>query len=367
MEHIYRFGAATLLAALVVLGASQDSASLGMEILVLPLVAFLLSLFILYRAKIIPSLKGRRLLGLAWGFLVALLASYLLHSVAVDFKIQSIALVILIYGSCLLFFISIGIAVPLFRGSTGSGSGDSEDELPRDRVRPKLLDTSVIIDGRIMDIAETKFVEGPFVIPNYVLREIQLISDSSDSIKRNRGRRGLDMLNKLQQRKDIEVKISYRDYTDIREVDAKLTRMAREIDAYLVTNDFNLNKVAALQKVEVLNLNTLTNALKPAVLPGEIMRIDILKEGKDENQGIGYMEDGTMVVVEEGAPLLGKCAEVSVSSVRQTTAGTMIFTKAQSVIEETPSENASSGDGNHDGGVSRRGGRGERRPQRSRR
>ena len=123
-----------------------------------------------------------------------------MHSVAVDFKIQSIALVILIYGSCLLFFISIGIAVPLFRGSTGSGSGDSEDELPRDRVRPKLLDTSVIIDGRIMDIAETKFVEGPFVIPNYVLREIQLISDSSDSIKRNRGRRGLDMLNKLQQR-----------------------------------------------------------------------------------------------------------------------------------------------------------------------
>lgn len=209
--------------------------------------------------------------------------------------------------------------------------------------RAKILDTSVIIDGRILDIAETRFIEGPLVIPNFVLREIQLISDSPDPIKRNRGRRGLDMLNKLQQRSDIDVKISYLDYTETREVDAKLIKAALELGAKLITNDFNLNKVAELQGVEVLNLNSLTNALKPVVLPGEDILIDIIKEGKDENQGIGYLEDGTMVVVENGGSLVGKNVRVNVTSIIQTAAGKMVFTRA------TGGGGSSDDDGRDDG------------------
>lgn len=194
-------------------------------------------------------------------------------------------------------------------------------------AKTKVLDTSIIIDGRFNDIALTGFVEGPFVIPNFVLREIQLISDSPDPIKRNRGRRGLDMLNQLQKREDVLVKISYKDYTDTREVDAKLVKLAKELDGHLITNDFNLNKVAELQGVKVLNINNLANALKPVVLVGEEMDIQVVKEGKDENQGIGYLEDGTMVVIEHGGKLLGKKVKVSVTSVIQTNAGKMIFTR----------------------------------------
>jgi uncharacterized protein YacL len=194
--------------------------------------------------------------------------------------------------------------------------------------REKILDTSVVIDGRILDIADTHFIDGPLILPNFVLREIQLISDSSDPIKRARGRRGLDMLNKLQRKGTIEVKITYTDYTDTREVDAKLIKLARDTGGKLVTNDFNLNKVAELQGVKVLNLNNLANALKPVVLPGEEIAIQVIKEGKDENQGIGYLEDGTMVVIENGGHLVGKDVKVSVTSIIQTAAGKMIFTKA---------------------------------------
>lgn len=191
----------------------------------------------------------------------------------------------------------------------------------------KILDTSIIIDGRIIDIASAGFVENPLVVPNFVLREIQLISDSPDPIKRNRGRRGLDMLNQLQKRKELNVQISYKDYTETREVDAKLVKLAKEIDGKLITNDFNLNKVAELQGVEVLNINNLANALKPVVLPGEEMEISVVKEGKDADQGIGYLDDGTMVVIENGGKLLNKRVKVSVTSVIQTSAGKMIFTK----------------------------------------
>jgi len=197
-----------------------------------------------------------------------------------------------------------------------------------EEIRDKILDTSVVIDGRILDIADTHFIDGPLILPNFVLREIQLISDSSDPIKRARGRRGLDMLNKLQRKGTIEVKITYTDYTDTREVDAKLIKLARDTGAKLVTNDFNLNKVAELQGVKVLNLNNLANALKPVVLPGEEIAIQVIKEGKDENQGIGYLEDGTMVVIENGGHLVGKDVRVNVTSIIQTAAGKMIFTKA---------------------------------------
>jgi uncharacterized protein YacL len=194
-------------------------------------------------------------------------------------------------------------------------------------VTPKILDTSIVIDGRIIDLASTGFIEGPLIVPNFVLREIQLISDSADAIKRNRGRRGLDMLNTLQKRPDLEVKISYLDYTETREVDAKLIRLAKELKGKLITNDFNLNKVAELQDIDVLNINNLANALKPVVLPGEEMDVQVVKEGKDENQGIGYLDDGTMVVIENGGKMLGKRLRVNVTSVIQTNAGKMIFTK----------------------------------------
>ncbi|MBN8222562.1 MAG: TRAM domain-containing protein [Spirochaetes bacterium] len=193
--------------------------------------------------------------------------------------------------------------------------------------KTKILDTSIIIDGRIIDIAATGFLEPPFLVPNFVLREIQLISDSPDAIKRNRGRRGLDMLNQLQKRSDLEVKISYKDYTETREVDQKLIRLAKETGGYLVTNDFNLNKVAELQGIRVLNMNNLANALKPVVLPGEELELQVVKEGKDENQGIAYLEDGTMVVVEGGGKLIGKKVKINVTSVIQTNAGKMVFTK----------------------------------------
>lgn len=202
--------------------------------------------------------------------------------------------------------------------------------LPQKNVpksRPKILDTSVIIDGRIVDIVETGFVEGPFVVPNFVLREIQLISDSPEGVKRSRGRRGLDILNQLQKKKEPEVTISYNDYPELRDVDSKLIKLTKDLGGVLVTNDYNLNKVAEIEGIRVLNINNLAMALKPVVLPGEDLEIQILREGKDENQGIGYLEDGTMVVVESGGKLIGKKVKVLVNSVLQTNAGKMIFTK----------------------------------------
>lgn len=194
-------------------------------------------------------------------------------------------------------------------------------------VSYKILDTSVIIDGRISDICDTGFVEGILVIPNFVLNELQTIADSADSIKRNRGRRGLDILNKMQKDQRIKVKISDVDFNDIPEVDAKLVQLAKVMDAKVVTNDFNLNKVAEFHGVKVLNINQLSNALKPVVLPGEEMKVALIKEGKDQNQAIGYLDDGTMVVVENGRRRMSQEVDVVVTSVLQTTAGRMIFSR----------------------------------------
>jgi len=191
----------------------------------------------------------------------------------------------------------------------------------------KILDTSVIIDGRIADICDTGFIEGILVIPNFVLNELQMIADSADSIKRNRGRRGLDILNKMQKDQTIMVKISDMDFPEIHEVDAKLVKMAKVMKAMVITNDFNLNKVAEFHGVKVLNINQLSNALKPIVLPGEEMKVALIKEGKDSNQAIGYLDDGTMVVVENGRRRLGHEVDVIVTSVLQTTAGRMIFAR----------------------------------------
>ncbi len=189
----------------------------------------------------------------------------------------------------------------------------------------KILDTSVIIDGRIADICDTGFIDGILVIPNFVLNELQMIADSADSIKRNRGRRGLDILNKMQKDHSVVVKISDIDFKDVPDVDAKLVKLAKVMKAKVITNDFNLNKVAEFHGVKVLNINQLSNALKPVVLPGEDMRVLLLKEGKDQNQAIGYLDDGTMVVVENGRKRMNSEVDVTVTSVLQTTAGRMIF------------------------------------------
>jgi uncharacterized protein YacL len=191
----------------------------------------------------------------------------------------------------------------------------------------KILDTSVIIDGRIADIGETGFIDGVLIIPQFVLRELQMIADSSDSLKRNRGRRGLDILQRMQKMGTIQVQIVEDDFPAIREVDLKLIELARQYEGKIVTNDFNLNKVAQLQGVPVLNVNELANALKPVVLPGEIMRVFILKEGKEYNQGVAYLDDGTMVVVDNARKMISKTIDISVTSVLQTTAGKMIFGK----------------------------------------
>src|SRR5688500_1505567 len=193
------------------------------------------------------------------------------------------------------------------------------------RKRYKVLDTSVIIDGRIADICETGFMDGTIVIPQFVLKELQLVADSSDSMKRNRGRRGLDILQKIQKMAGIDVTISDMDFPDVREVDLKLIELGRALQGKIVTNDFNLNKVAQLRGVEVLNINELANALKPVVLPGELMKVFILKEGKEYNQGVAYLDDGTMVVVDNARKMIGRTIDVVVTSVLQTTAGKMIF------------------------------------------
>ncbi|HXZ30693.1 MAG TPA: PIN domain-containing protein [Terriglobales bacterium] len=191
----------------------------------------------------------------------------------------------------------------------------------------KILDTSVIIDGRIADIAETGFLDGTLVIPQFVLRELQLVADSADSLKRNRGRRGLDILQRLQKVASVQIQIVEDDFPTVREVDLKLIELAKLYEGKIITNDFNLNKVAQLQGVEVLNINELANSLKPIVLPGETMKVFILKEGKEYNQGVAYLDDGTMVVVDNARKMIGKTVDISVTSVLQTTAGKMIFGK----------------------------------------
>jgi uncharacterized protein YacL len=193
------------------------------------------------------------------------------------------------------------------------------------RRRYRILDTSVIIDGRIADICETGFMDGTLVIPQFVLKELQLVADSGDSMKRNRGRRGLDILQKIQKMAGVDVMISDVDFPEVKEVDLKLIELARTLQGKIVTNDFNLNKVAQLRGVDVLNINELANSLKPVVLPGELMKVFILKEGKEYNQGVAYLDDGTMVVVDNARKMIGKTIDVVVTSVLQTTAGKMIF------------------------------------------
>ncbi len=197
----------------------------------------------------------------------------------------------------------------------------------------KILDTSVIIDGRIADVCETGFLDGTLVVPQFVLRELQYIADSQDALKRNRGRKGLEILQRIKKGTDVKVIVSEADFPDIKDVDMKLIELAKQLGGKIITNDFNLNKVAELRGVQVLNINVLANSLKPVVLPGETMKVFILKEGKEANQGVGYLDDGTMVVVDNAKRNIGKNIEITVTSVLQTTAGKMFFGKSDALDE----------------------------------
>ena len=267
----------------------------------------------------------KRLIGAAAGSVLGIIGAFLM-SLVMGSSLSSDS-VSFLQLSVLLLMAYVGLVVGGAKGDMlnlaalgGLFGGDSGVEKSY-----KILDTSVIIDGRIADIAETGFLDGVLIIPQFVLWELQLVADSGDSLKRNRGRRGLDVLQRIQKNKTVNVQIIETDYPKIKEVDLKLIQLAKDTDGKIVTNDFNLNKIAQLQGVTVLNINELANTLKPIVLPGETMRVFILKEGKEYNQGVAYLDDGTMVVVDNARRQISKTVEVSVTSVLQTTAGKMIF------------------------------------------
>lgn len=263
--------------------------------------------------------------GLIFGLIMAVLLSFALNMVPMDESLRSSLRVIL-----MLIFCYLGMVIAM-RGKDEFNLVIPYVRLARQDVSAELiiLDTSVIIDGRITDISQTKFIEGRFIVPRFVLKELQQIADSKDNLKRNRGRRGLEILSKIQKNPNVDVRIHEDDFPDLADVDTKLIKLAKVLNAKIFTNDFNLNKVAELQGIRVLNINELANALKPIVLPGEMLEVKVVKEGKEYNQGIGYLDDGTMVVVENGKHLLGQTTKTIVTSVLQTTAGRMIFTKLE--------------------------------------
>jgi uncharacterized protein YacL len=269
----------------------------------------------------------KRIFGAAFGSLLGIIGAYLISLVlsrAIPGPSTTVSFLQLLV---LLWMAYVGLVVGASKGemlNLGALGGLFGGEQTSSQSF-KILDTSVIIDGRIADIVETGFLDGTLVIPQFVLRELQLVADSADSLKRNRGRRGLDILQRIQKMTQLNVQIFEDDFPNVPEVDMKLIELAKVYNCKIVTNDFNLNKVAQLHGVEVLNINELANALKPIVLPGETMRVFILKEGKEYNQGVAYLDDGTMVVVDNAKKMISRTIDISVTSVLQTTAGKMIF------------------------------------------
>jgi uncharacterized protein YacL len=268
----------------------------------------------------------RRLIGGAFGSILGILGAYLMGLVLARTTIPDGSRSFLDVG-LLLVMTYIGLVVGANKGdmlnlAALGGLFGSERSTRR---MPKVLDTSVIIDGRIADICEAHFLDGVMLIPQFVLRELQFVADSADSLKRQRGRRGLEVLQRIQKMPHLEVEIADDDFPSIADVDLKLIELAKRYDGKIITNDYNLNKVASLQGIEILNVNQLANALKPVVLPGETMRVFILREGKEYNQGVAYLDDGTMVVVDGARRMINKTIDITVTSVHQTTAGKMIF------------------------------------------
>lgn len=276
-------------------------------------------------------------IGLIVGLFIAYLISNLLLTIQIPYVGQIISIIIY------LLFGYFGVTIPtkkredfsaLFTSSKRSIVKDKNTNIETIGSKPKILDTSVIIDGRIADICRTGFIEGPLVIPEFVLEELRHIADSSDSLKRNRGRRGLDILNLIQKEIDIAVIIYEKDFEDISEVDSKLLKLGQFLNGKVVTNDYNLNKVAEFHGVDVLNINELANAVKPIVLPGEVMIVQVVKDGKESGQGVAYLDDGTMIVVDNGRKYIGETIGVVVTSVLQTAAGRMIFAKPKSMVDK---------------------------------
>ncbi|MDP3057869.1 MAG: PIN domain nuclease [bacterium] len=265
------------------------------------------------------------LLGLISGLIIANLLGIAFY------KIPIIGLYLPIFAN--LMFGYLGLRLALKRREDLSISGlsvaRSGKQSKSSKEHYKILDTSTIIDGRIADIVKVGFLEGVLVVPSFVLEELRHIADSSDTLRRNRGRRGLDVLNLIQKESKVKVQIIEQNYDDILEVDSKLIRLAKAIDGKILTNDYNLNKVCELQGIEVLNINELANAVKPVVLPGEEMILQVAREGKESGQGVAYLDDGTMIVIENGRRFVGQTVHVTVSSVLQTAAGRMIFAKMQ--------------------------------------
>jgi len=305
------------------------------------IVAAGIALAIIMFERRIQRASLKTLIGAAVGSILGITGAYLIGSLISSQHSDAVAPGMKTFLTLALTFLMayIGLVVGAAKGDyldlSALGGIFSDKTARRDL---KILDTSVIIDGRIADIAEAGFLSGTVVIPQFILRELQQVADSPDSSKRQRGRRGLDMLNRLQTNNTLEIQVVDTDFPAVREVDLKLLELSKQLDAVVVTNDFNLNKVAQLHGVSILNINELANALKPVVLPGEVMRVFILKEGKEYNQGVAYLDDGTMVVVDNARKMIGKNADISVTSVLQTTAGKMIFGR----LSEEPHENGAS-------------------------
>lgn len=286
--------------------------------------AFSISVF-LFEVRL-QRASMRRLIGAAIGSILGILGAYLMGLVLARTTIPEGSRSFMDVG-LLLVMTYIGLVVGANKGdmlnlAALGGLFGSERSTRR---MPKVLDTSVIIDGRIADICEAHFLDGVMLIPQFVLRELQFVADSADSLKRQRGRRGLEVLQRIQKMAHLEVEIADDDFPSIADVDLKLIELAKRYDGKIITNDYNLNKVASLQGIEILNVNQLANALKPVVLPGETMRVFILREGKEYNQGVAYLDDGTMVVVDGARRMINKTIDITVTSVHQTTAGKMIF------------------------------------------
>jgi uncharacterized protein YacL len=298
-----------------------------------PIVA---SLTLLAEGKL-KKIPLKNLLGSFIGLILGVIVANLISNVFLSNPFNHQQIVLPLYGVLYGICGYIGLKIGFKRGEEFHLSGWKvlSKNLPRGE-NTKILDTSVIIDGRIADIAETGFVEGAILIPQFVLSELQHIADSSDSVKRTRGKRGLEVLHHIQKQVNVDVRIVDSDYPAIKEVDAKLIELAKEVRGKIITNDSNLNKVAELQGIEVLNINELANSLKPVVLPGEEINVKILKEGKEMGQGVAYLDDGTMIVVDNGKKQMGKSIDVIVTSVLQTPAGRMIFARLK---EETNRDN----------------------------
>jgi uncharacterized protein YacL len=299
------------------------------------LVDYLVNFFLWFEETLVKAPVADLLFG-SLGLIIGLVIAYFLTNPIQDIEIRVVSQVVPIFLTLLLAYFGFQVGFKrrdeflnllTIAKKEKKKAADNEEETLEIMPKAKILDTSVIIDGRIADICQTCFLEGTVIIPQFVLEELQHIADSSDVLKRNRGRRGLDVLNRMQKDLPVNVEIYEGDFEEIQEVDSKLVKLAKVINGIVVTNDFNLNKVCEFQNVQVLNINDLANAVKPIVLPGEELTVQVIKDGKEQNQGVAYLDDGTMIVVEEGKDYIGKTIEVLITSVLQTSAGRMIFAK----------------------------------------